>query len=107
MEKKNLLTIILSILFLVGGIVFSVFELFFFSWISTFAVAVVLLISYIKKILSVKIATPSENQILAGDLTTDILETDGFSATRKTLQTTVSNFENVVSYQKYAAKEFS
>mgnify|MGYP002519344056 CR=1 FL=1 len=107
MEKKNLLTIILSILFLVCGIVFSVFELFFFSWISTLAVAIILLVSYIKKILSVKITTPTENQILSGDLTTNILETDGFSATRQAFQTTVNNFENIVSYQKYASKEFS
>ena len=107
MEKKNLLTIILSILFLLGGIVFSIFELFFFSWISTLAVAVILLVSYIKKILSVKITTPTENQILSGDLTTNILETDGFSATRQAFQTTVNNFENIVSYQKYASKEFS
>ena len=107
MQKKNLLTIILSILFLVCGIVFSVFELFFFSWISTLAVAIILLVSYIKKILSVKITTPTENQILSGDLTTNILETDGFSATRQAFQTTVNNFENIVSYQKYASKEFS
>lgn len=107
MEKKNLLTIILSILFLVCGLVFSVFGLFLFSWISTFAVAIVLLVSYIKKILSVKIPTPTESQILSGDLTSNILETDGFSATRQAFQTTVDNFENIVSYQKYASKEFS
>ena len=107
MEKKNLLTIIFSILFLVGGIVFSAFKLFFLSWISTFAVAIILLVSYIKKILSVKIVTPTENQILSGDLTTNILESDGYSATRQAFQTTVNSFENVVSYQKYASKEFS
>ena len=107
MKKKNLLTIIFSILFLVGGIVFSAFKLFFLSWISTFAVAIILLVSYIKKILSVKIVTPTENQILSGDLTTNILETDGYSATRQAFQTTVNSFENVVSYQKYASKEFS
>ena len=107
MEKKNLLTIILSIIFLVGGIVFSIFELFFFSWISTFAVAILLLVSYIKKVISIKFATPTENKVLSGDLTTNIIENDGFSATRQAFQNTVNNFENVVSYQKYAAKEFS
>ena len=107
MQKKNLLTIILSILFLIGGIVFSVFELFFFSWISTFAVAILLLVSYIKKVISIKFATPTENKVLSGDLTTNIIENDGFSATRQAFQTTVNNFENIVSYQKYAAMEFT
>ena len=82
-------------------------RLFFFSWISTFAVAILLLVSYIKKVISIKFATPTENKVLSGDLTTNIIENDGFSATRQAFQNTVNNFENVVSYQKYAAKEFS
>lgn len=106
MKKNAFFLIAISSFLIIASIVVFIFDLFFFSLIFSIVNVCILLLSYIKVIFSVKMTTEYEKQIVSGDLTTNILENDSRTATREVLQSTVNNFENIISLQKYASKEF-
>ncbi len=106
MKIKIVFVILITSILLLAGIVTSVFELFLFSCVLFLVSAIILLISYIKQSFLCRVTTESEQKIISGDLTTNILEKDDKTATREVLQNTVSNFENIVSMQKSVSKDF-
>jgi methyl-accepting chemotaxis protein len=106
MKKTNFFLIIASSILLLAGFILFFFNFYSFSFFSMFIGGIIILISYIKSIISVRTVTASEQKIVSGDLTTNLLDKDEKTATREVLQSTVSNFENIVSLQKYASKGF-